>query len=144
MVKNPIEITSLMIFSGVYFILGVLNWVYKDPTFTYTFFNLVLNNNYIFGISLAVGLLVSVWRNHLRANENNPSRVYSKTAFLVGMDFVFMLLGVFASQLVMLTFTYSDDYHLQLISAAFAVAVIGVNICRKQFLDFLASRVPLR
>lgn len=142
--KNPIEITSLMIFSGIYFTMGVLNWIYKDPTFTYTFFNLVLNNNYIFGISLTVGLLFSVWRNYLRTRKNNPSRVYSKTAFLVGMDFVFMLLGVLASQIVMLTFTYSKNYHLQLISGTFAIAVIGVNICRKQFLDFLASRVPLR
>lgn len=142
--KNPVEITSLMIFSGVYFTIGVLNWIYKDPIFTYTFFNLVLNNNYVFVVSLIIGLLFSVWRNYLRASNNNPSRVYSKTAFLVGLDFIFMLLGVLASQIVMLAFTYSHDYHLQLIAGAFAIAVIGVNICRKQFLDFLASRIPLR
>ena len=133
-----------MIFSGVYFAIGVLNWIYKDPTFTYTFFNLVLNNHFAFGISLTVGLSYSIWRNYRRARENNPSRIYSKTVFLIGMDFVFMLLGVFASQLVMLTFTYSHDYHLQLIAGVFAVATIGVNLCRKPFLEYLASRIPLR
>lgn len=143
-IRNQIEVTSLMIFSGVYFMIGVFNWIYKDPTFTYTFFNLVLNNNYIFAISLAMGLLFSVRRNYLRVSNNNLSKVYSKTAFLVGMDFVFMLLGVLASQMVLLTFTYSQDYHLQLIAGSFAIATIGVNLFRKMFLGLLSSRIPLR
>lgn len=132
--KNPIEFTSLMFFSTGYFIIRVLNLIYKDPSFTYSFFNL-LNNYHVFEISLAVGLAVSIMRNYRRASTSP-----SKTAFLVGMDFVFMLLGVFASQLVLLSFTYSQDFNLHLIAGSFGIAVIGVNICRKQFLDFLASK----
>jgi hypothetical protein len=135
-IKNLIEITSLMIFSVGYFTIGILNLIYNDPVSTYVVFNL-LNNYHVFEISLVVGLMVSVIRNYRRASTSP-----SKTAFLVGMDFVFMLLGVFASQLVLLSFTYSRDYHLHLIAGSFGIAVIGVNICRKQFLDFLACRIP--
>lgn len=135
-VKNTIELTSLMIFSMGYFIIGILNLIYKDPSFTYDFFNL-LNNYHVFEISLVVGFAISIIRNYRRA-KTNPS----KTAILVGMDFVFMLLGLFASQLVLLSFTYSQDFNLHLIAGSFGIVVIGVNICRKQFLDFLACRIP--
>ncbi|WP_133124128.1 hypothetical protein [Nitrosotalea sinensis] len=135
-VRNTIELTALMIFSIGYFIIGVLNLIYKDPSVTYDFFNL-LNNYHVFEISLVVGFAVSVIRNYRRA-KTDPS----KTAILVGMDFVFMLLGVFASQLVLLSFTYSQDSNLHLIAGSFGMVVIGANICRKQFLDFLACRIP--
>lgn len=137
--KNPIELTSLMIFSVGYFLIGILNLIYKDPSFTYSFFNL-LNNYHIFEISLAVGFTVSIIRNYQRV-KTSPSKILSKISFLVGLDFVFMLLGVFASQLVLLSFTYSQDYNLHLMAGAYGMAVIVVNGCRKQFLDFLACKI---
>jgi len=138
-VKNPIELTSLMIFSVGYFLIGVLNLIYKDPSFTYSFFNL-LNNYHIFEISLTVGFAVSIIRNYQRV-KTSPSKILSKISFLVGLDFVFMLLGVFASQLVLLSFTYSQDYNLHLMVGAYGMAVIVVNGCRKQFLDFLSCKI---
>ncbi|HEV2192533.1 MAG TPA: hypothetical protein VGR54_02815 [Nitrosopumilaceae archaeon] len=89
---------------------------------------------------MVVGLVFSV-KNNYRRVSTSPSKILSKTSFLVGLDFVFMLLGVFASQLILLSFTYSQDYNLHLMTGAYGMAVIVVNSCRKSFLDFLACRI---
>jgi len=138
-VKNPIQVTSLMLFSIGYFVIGTLNLFHVNPDATYHFFN-ILNNYHVFEISLVVGLVFSIKRNYRRA-RTSPSKILSKISFLVGLDFVFMLLGVFASQLVLLSFTYSQDYNLHLMAGAYGIAVIAVNSCRKLFLDFLACRI---
>jgi len=129
-----------MFFSVGYFILGILNLIYKDPDATYDFFNFLVNYH-IFEISLVVGLVFSVRKNYQRA-KTRTSKILSKMSFLVGLDFIFMLLGVFASQLILLSFTYSQDYNLHLMAGAYGIAVIIVNGCRKPFLEFLAFRIP--
>lgn len=137
--KNPIEPTSLMLFSIAYFSIVVLNLIYIYPDAMYSFFNFLINYHF-FEISLFVGLAFSINKNYQRA-KIVPSKIISKTCFFVGLDFICMLLGVFASQLVFLTFTYTQDNNLHLTAGSFAVAVIGINFCRKPFLDFLACRI---
>lgn len=136
--KNPIEHTSLLYFSAGYFIIGFLNAFHKYPDSTYWFFSL-MNNYHMFEISLFVALVFSIRKNYQRVKGG--SKTLLDTAFLVAIDFVFMLLGLFASYLVLLTFTYTQNNELQLIVGAFAVVVMAVNIGRKSFLDSLAYRL---
>ncbi len=136
--KNPIELTALMFFSIGYFAIGFFNWVYKDPDFTYWVFSL-MNNYHMFEISLLVALVFSIRRNYQRA-KGGPKTLLD-TALLVAIDFVFMLLGLFASNLVLLTFTYTQNNELQWIVVAFTAAVMAINIGRKSFLNFLACRL---
>jgi len=137
-VKNPIEHTSLLYFSLGYFIIGLLNAFQKYPDSTYWFFNL-MSNYHMFEISLFVALIFSIRRNYQRAKTG--SKIRTNIAFLVAIDFVFMLLGVFASYLVLLTFTYTQNNELRWIVGAFTVVVMTVNICRKPFLDSLACKI---
>ncbi len=136
--KNPIEPTSLMFFSIGYFAIGFFNVVYKYPDSTLWFFNL-MNNYHMFEISLIVALVFSIRKNYQRAKGG--SKTLLDTAILVSIDFVFMLLGVFASNLVLLTFTYTQNNELQWIVVTFTAVVMAVNIGRKSFLDFLACRI---
>lgn len=127
-----------MFFSIGYFAIGFLNLVYKYPDSTLWFFNL-MNNYHMFEISLFVALVFSIRKNHQRAKGG--SKLLLDTAILVAIDFVFMLLGVFASNLVLLTFTYTQNNELQWIVVTFTAVVMAVNIGRKSFLDFLACRI---
>ena len=138
-VKNPIQITSLMLFSMGYFVIGILNYFHIHMDATYYFFS-ILNNYHVFEFSLVAGVIFSIIQNYHRARIDSSTRLYD-AVFLFGWDFALMLLGVFASQLVLLSFTYSQDHNLHLITAAFSTVVIIANICRKPLLNFLAWKI---
>jgi uncharacterized membrane protein len=127
-----------MIFSIGYFVMGVLNLRSVNLDATYQIFTF-LNNYHIFEFSLIFGLVFSIIQNYRRVDDSE--KMLYKIIFLVGWDYAFVLLGVFASQLVLMAFTYTKDHHLHLVVGLFAGVVIIVNLCRKPLLDFLACKL---
>jgi len=141
-VKNPIEITSFMIFSIGFFVIGSLN-LFHINTFqneSIAFINF-LNESNALGACFVVGVVVSIIRNYRRAKETNPNAVFWRAIPLFGFDISYMLLGVFASQIVFLVFTFSTSGIWQWIAGFYGVAAIALNLSRTAILRNLARHI---
>lgn len=140
--KNPIHITLLLLFSIGFFVIGLLNWLEMNPNvdFSIRYIN-TLNNYHIFEICIIAGAIISVIQNYKRAKKRNPRRLFDAIFILFGLDFPIMLLGTFASQVVFLVFSFSNDFELQLFVGTYGLVVIIANILRKPILDFMTCQI---
>lgn len=140
--KNPIEITSFMIFSFGFFVIGFLNLFDINPfeNESIRFVNF-LNDTNALGACFVIGIVVSIVRNYTRAKERGQKAIFWRATPLFGFDMSYMLLGVFASQIIFLVFTFSNDWIWQLVVGAYGVAAVILNYSRTRILKNLARHI---
>lgn len=140
--KNLIQITPLLIFSIGFFVIGLLNWLTINPNdeLSILYVN-VLNDYHALEICVVLGAVLSAIQNYKRAKSRNPKHIFDATFLLFGFDFTIMLFGAFASQVVFLAFSFSNDWNLQIFVGAYGLAIIIVNILRKKILVFFTNLI---
>ncbi len=131
-----------MLFSIGFFVIGLLNWLNLNPNVDLSFLYVnTLNNYHALEICLVIGAVVSIIQNYKRAKTTKTKRIFDKTFYLFSFDYVIMLFGAFASQMVYLTFSFSNDGIMHLVVGSYGFVIICANIFRKRILNFFANQI---